>query len=191
MVCKLQDDEIDELEPFVLVAKLLKDLGAYKIYAMATHGTFPEEALPQLEQSPIDEVCTCHSCCVHLSMTTFCLSELHLTYCACALLCAWVGEDMGTKRLAVSFIQLCMFTCLLITCESNTCNHWLHAMVLNAYLLHEFYIRCMIMLFLLVVCFRTSVLRCEYACCILRNYILLLLACTLKQFYLSSLYAEH
>ncbi|XP_062507819.1 phosphoribosyl pyrophosphate synthase-associated protein 1-like isoform X2 [Corticium candelabrum] len=50
------DDEIDELEPFVLVAKLLKDLGAYKIYAMATHGTFPEEALPQLEQSPIDEM---------------------------------------------------------------------------------------------------------------------------------------
>ena len=53
----LQDDEIDEMASFGYVAKLLKDRGAYKIYVMATHGTFSEDCLLTLERSAIDEVC--------------------------------------------------------------------------------------------------------------------------------------
>jgi phosphoribosylpyrophosphate synthetase len=41
---------------FACVAKLLKERGAYKIYVMATHGTFSEDCLANLERSAIDEV---------------------------------------------------------------------------------------------------------------------------------------
>jgi phosphoribosylpyrophosphate synthetase len=50
------DDEIDEMASFACVAKLLKERGAYKIYVMATHGTFSEDCLANLERSAIDEV---------------------------------------------------------------------------------------------------------------------------------------
>ena len=52
----LQDDIIDELEPFVNAANVLKDRGAYKIYVMATHGLLSSDAPRRIEDSCIDEV---------------------------------------------------------------------------------------------------------------------------------------
>ncbi|XP_065826018.1 phosphoribosyl pyrophosphate synthase-associated protein 1-like isoform X2 [Oscarella lobularis] len=50
------DDEIDDIDDIISVAKTLKERGSYKIYAMATHGIFDESTLESLESSPIDEV---------------------------------------------------------------------------------------------------------------------------------------
>ena len=44
------------MERLIAAAKCLKERGAYKVFAVATHGIFSEEALEQLEASPIDEV---------------------------------------------------------------------------------------------------------------------------------------
>ena len=54
---QLQDDIIDEVDHLIAAAKCLKERGAYKIYAVATHGLFsPEDAPQKLQASPIDEV---------------------------------------------------------------------------------------------------------------------------------------
>ncbi|XP_033120179.1 LOW QUALITY PROTEIN: phosphoribosyl pyrophosphate synthase-associated protein 2-like [Anneissia japonica] len=51
-----QDDMIDQAESFVAAAEILKERGAYKIYAMATHGLLSADAPKQIEESCIDEV---------------------------------------------------------------------------------------------------------------------------------------
>ena len=51
-----QDDIIDEVDRLIAAAKCLKERGAYKVYAVATHGIFSENAPEQLESSPLDEV---------------------------------------------------------------------------------------------------------------------------------------
>lgn len=55
----VQDDVIDEVDHLVAAAHCLKERGAYKVYAIATHGIFSEEAPEQLEDSFIDEVWCC------------------------------------------------------------------------------------------------------------------------------------
>ncbi|XP_006816437.1 phosphoribosyl pyrophosphate synthase-associated protein 2-like [Saccoglossus kowalevskii] len=50
------DDMIDDVESFVNAAEILKERGAYKIYAMATHGLLSSDAPKKLEESVIDEV---------------------------------------------------------------------------------------------------------------------------------------
>ncbi|XP_070579874.1 phosphoribosyl pyrophosphate synthase-associated protein 2-like isoform X2 [Ptychodera flava] len=50
------DDMIDDVESFVTAAEILKERGAYKIYAMATHGLLSSDAPKKLEESAIDEV---------------------------------------------------------------------------------------------------------------------------------------
>ncbi|XP_033124845.1 phosphoribosyl pyrophosphate synthase-associated protein 2-like [Anneissia japonica] len=50
------DDMIDQAESFVAAAEILKERGAYKIYAMATHGLLSADAPKQIEESCIDEV---------------------------------------------------------------------------------------------------------------------------------------
>ncbi|XP_071965243.1 phosphoribosyl pyrophosphate synthase-associated protein 2-like isoform X2 [Antedon mediterranea] len=50
------DDMIDEAESFVAAAEILKERGAYKIYAMATHGLLSADAPKKIEESCIDEV---------------------------------------------------------------------------------------------------------------------------------------
>ena len=51
----MQDDVIDEVDHLIAAARCLKERGAYKVYAVATHGIFSEEATEKLESSPIDE----------------------------------------------------------------------------------------------------------------------------------------
>ncbi|CAH1794333.1 unnamed protein product [Owenia fusiformis] len=50
------DDMIDDVHSFVRAAEILKERGAYKIYAMATHGILSSDAPTMIEESPIDEV---------------------------------------------------------------------------------------------------------------------------------------
>ena len=50
------DDMIDDVKPFVDAAHILKDRGAYKIYALATHGILSADAPRLIDESPIDEV---------------------------------------------------------------------------------------------------------------------------------------
>lgn len=50
------DDMIDDVQSFVDAAHILKNRGAYKIYALATHGILSAEAPRLIEESPIDEV---------------------------------------------------------------------------------------------------------------------------------------
>lgn len=50
------DDIIDEAASFAAAAECLKKRGAYKIYAIATHGLLSGEAPKILEESCIDEV---------------------------------------------------------------------------------------------------------------------------------------
>ncbi|XP_048761050.2 phosphoribosyl pyrophosphate synthase-associated protein 2-like isoform X2 [Ostrea edulis] len=50
------DDMIDDVNAFVKVAEVLKDRGAYKVYAMATHGLLSSDAPRLIEDSCIDEV---------------------------------------------------------------------------------------------------------------------------------------
>ena len=47
---------IDDVSPLVMAAKLLKERGAYTIYAMATHGLLSSNAPSIIENSCIDEV---------------------------------------------------------------------------------------------------------------------------------------
>lgn len=47
---------IDDVNAFVKVAEVLKDRGAYKVYAMATHGLLSSDAPRLIEDSCIDEV---------------------------------------------------------------------------------------------------------------------------------------
>ena len=51
------DDMIDDVKSFVDAAHILKDRGAYKIYALATHGILSADAPRLIDESPIDEVC--------------------------------------------------------------------------------------------------------------------------------------
>jgi len=44
------------VDRLIAAAKCLKERGAYKVYAVATHGIFSENAPEQLESSPLDEV---------------------------------------------------------------------------------------------------------------------------------------
>merc|ERR1712223_1532739 len=50
------DDMIDDVKSFVDAAHILKDRGAYKIYALATHGILSADAPRLIDDSPIDEV---------------------------------------------------------------------------------------------------------------------------------------
>lgn len=50
------DDMIDDVMSFVKIADVLKERGAYKIYAMATHGLLSSDAPRLIEDSCIDEV---------------------------------------------------------------------------------------------------------------------------------------
>ncbi|ESP03775.1 hypothetical protein LOTGIDRAFT_110501 [Lottia gigantea] len=50
------DDMIDDVDSFVKIAEALKERGAYKIYAMATHGLLSSDAPRMLENSCIDEI---------------------------------------------------------------------------------------------------------------------------------------
>lgn len=50
------DDMVDDVRSFVDAAIVLKERGAYKIYALATHGILSAEAPRLIEESPIDEV---------------------------------------------------------------------------------------------------------------------------------------
>jgi len=50
------DDMIDDVSPLVMAAKLLKERGAYTIYAMATHGLLSSNAPALIDDSCIDEV---------------------------------------------------------------------------------------------------------------------------------------
>ena len=47
---------IDDVKSFVDAAHILKDRGAYKIYALATHGILSADAPRLIDESPIDEV---------------------------------------------------------------------------------------------------------------------------------------
>ena len=49
---------IDDVKSFVDAAHILKDRGAYKIYALATHGILSADAPRLIDESPIDEVCS-------------------------------------------------------------------------------------------------------------------------------------
>ncbi|XP_065898569.1 phosphoribosyl pyrophosphate synthase-associated protein 1-like isoform X2 [Dysidea avara] len=50
------DDVIDEVGELIAAAECLKENGAYKIYAAATHGILSKDSPELLDQSPIDEV---------------------------------------------------------------------------------------------------------------------------------------
>jgi phosphoribosylpyrophosphate synthetase len=50
------DDMIDDVQSFVDAAVVLKERGAYKIYALATHGILSADAPRLIQESPIDEV---------------------------------------------------------------------------------------------------------------------------------------
>ena len=51
-----QDNLIDEVDSIITAAQFLKENGAYKVYAVATHGILSRDAPEQLEESPIEEV---------------------------------------------------------------------------------------------------------------------------------------
>ena len=55
-VCILIDDLIDTSYTITRAAQLLKDQGATKIYAIATHGIFSGDALDRIKLSPIDKI---------------------------------------------------------------------------------------------------------------------------------------
>ncbi|XP_002121088.2 phosphoribosyl pyrophosphate synthase-associated protein 2-like isoform X1 [Ciona intestinalis] len=55
------DDIIDDVDPFVAAADILKERGAYKVYVMATHGLLSLDAPRILEESSIDEVVVTNS----------------------------------------------------------------------------------------------------------------------------------
>ncbi|CAL9729599.1 ribose-phosphate pyrophosphokinase 5 [Monosporozyma unispora] len=55
-VCILIDDLIDTSYTITRAAQLLKDQGATKVYALATHGVFSGDALDRIKLSPIDKI---------------------------------------------------------------------------------------------------------------------------------------
>lgn len=55
-ICILIDDLIDTSYTITRAAQLLKDQGATKVYAIATHGVFSGDALDRIKLSPIDKV---------------------------------------------------------------------------------------------------------------------------------------
>lgn len=55
-VCILIDDLLDTSYTITRAAKLLKDQGATKVYAIVTHGIFSGDALERIAQSSIDKI---------------------------------------------------------------------------------------------------------------------------------------
>lgn len=55
-ICILNDDMIDTAGSLVAAAETLKEKGALKVYACATHGIFSDPAFERLENSCIEEV---------------------------------------------------------------------------------------------------------------------------------------
>ena len=55
-VCIIIDDLVDTSYTITRAAKLLKDRGATKVYAVVTHGIFSGDALPRIKQSGIDKL---------------------------------------------------------------------------------------------------------------------------------------
>lgn len=51
-----QDNLIDEVDSIINAAQFLRENGAYKVYAVATHGILSRDAPELLEESPIEEV---------------------------------------------------------------------------------------------------------------------------------------
>ena len=47
---------IDDVEVFTSAAQILKEMGAYRVYVLATHGLLSADGPELLENSPIDEV---------------------------------------------------------------------------------------------------------------------------------------
>lgn len=60
-VCILVDDLVDTSYTITRAAKLLKDQGATKVYALVTHGIFSGDALNRIGQSCIDKVIVSNS----------------------------------------------------------------------------------------------------------------------------------
>jgi ribose-phosphate pyrophosphokinase len=61
LTCILVDDMIDTAGTLTKAASLLKDNGAAKVYAFATHGLFSEPALTRINESVLEEVCVTDS----------------------------------------------------------------------------------------------------------------------------------
>lgn len=59
--CVIIDDMIDTAGTLVAAASLLKDQGATKVYAFATHGIFSGEAGGRIANSVIEQVITTDS----------------------------------------------------------------------------------------------------------------------------------
>eukprot|EP01102_Stenamoeba_stenopodia_P006600 TRINITY_DN1821_c0_g5_i1.p1 TRINITY_DN1821_c0_g5~~TRINITY_DN1821_c0_g5_i1.p1 ORF type:complete len:414 (+),score=83.44 TRINITY_DN1821_c0_g5_i1:332-1573(+) len=59
--CLLIDDIIDTAGTLTKAASLLKDNGAARVFAFATHGIFSEPALDRINSSILDEVCVTDS----------------------------------------------------------------------------------------------------------------------------------
>lgn len=57
-VCVLVDDLVDTSYTITRAAKLLKDQGASKVYALVTHGIFSGDAVNRLSKSSIDKIIT-------------------------------------------------------------------------------------------------------------------------------------
>lgn len=60
-VCILVDDLVDTSYTITRAAKLLKDQGATKVYALVTHGIFSGDALIKIQQSAIDKLIVSNS----------------------------------------------------------------------------------------------------------------------------------
>lgn len=60
-VCILVDDLVDTSYTITRAAKLLKDQGAVKVYALITHGIFSGDALSRIKESAIDKLIVSNS----------------------------------------------------------------------------------------------------------------------------------
>ena len=60
-MCILVDDLVDTSYTITRAAKLLKDQGATKVYAIVTHGIFSGDALSRISQSCIDKLIVSNS----------------------------------------------------------------------------------------------------------------------------------
>ncbi|ODQ66150.1 phosphoribosyl pyrophosphokinase [Nadsonia fulvescens var. elongata DSM 6958] len=60
-VCLIVDDLLDTANTVTRAAKLLKDQGAIKVYAIITHGVFSGEAIERIKASAIDKIVTTNS----------------------------------------------------------------------------------------------------------------------------------
>ena len=90
----MQDDVIDEVGELIAAAECLKDNGAYKIYAAATHGVLSKNAPELIDQSPIDEV---RNACTHTS-------SIACNYCISAYSAVWIS--LFSSRLNVVLFNL-------------------------------------------------------------------------------------